>query len=286
MDINRYKLEGQIYTRKDVEEIAQALLDRWQGQKPEIGYVIGTGFAHFADEIEDAIRISYEDLPMNLFPDVKTPGHVSKMVIGKLGRKVVVCASGKVFLNDGAPAQITALTVRLFWLMGCQKLVYTNTVGAIDPGFKPGEFVLLHNHINLSGRNPLVGEDSEQWGGGFFDMTYPYDAEYIQIAKQVAREAGTPLHDAVYACVLGPSFETAAEIKMIEIMGANVVGMSTVPDVTAARQLGMRVVAIGFISNMAAGVQGAQLDNDDILSLAGRSYDQYATLMSGLFSRI
>jgi purine-nucleoside phosphorylase len=286
MNTHRYNLEGNVYSREDVEEIAQFIQSRGIEHAPEIGYVIGTGFSHFADEIVDAIRVSYDELPYNLYPKLNTPGHVSEIVVGKLEDKTVACARGKVFLLDGAPPQISALTVRLFWLMGCRNLIYTNTVGSIDPTFRPGEFVLLHNHINLTGKNPLVGEPADQWGGGFFDMTYPYDKEFISIAKQVAFERNIPLHDAVYACVLGPSFETAAEIKMFEVIGANVVGMSTVPEVIAARQLNMRVLAIGFISNIAAGVQGSQLDNDDILSLAEISYSQYVALMRGIFASI
>lgn len=286
MENTRYNLEGQVYTREEVVAIAKALLSNWQGDKPEIGYVIGTGFANFADEIEDAIQVPYNDLPYNLFPKLKTPGHVSNMVIGTLEGKTVACAQGKVFLADGAPPQISALIVRLFWMMGCRTLVYTNTVGAIDPCIRPGEFVVLHNHINLTGRNPLVGEGGDQWGAGFFDMTYPYDSEYINIAKLVASEEGIPLHDAVYACVLGPSFETAAEIKMLDVIGANVVGMSTVPEVIAAMQLDMRIIAIGFVSNIAAGVQGSKLDNEDILGLADQSYNNYANLMKGIFSHI
>lgn len=279
-----YELEGQIYRRSDVEALAREILERCPGPAPEIGYIIGTGFASFADEIENAVTIPYSDLP--LWPPLNCKGHIEELVIGDLAGRRVVCARGKIFFLDGAPSQVVALPVRLFYALGCRKLLYTNTVGAIDPSFAPGEFILVTNHINLTGRNPLVGEPNGEWGTTFFDMSKPYDAEYITMLKEIAAENDVPLHDAVYACVLGPSFETAAEIKMMSIIGAHAVGMSTVPDVIAARQLGMRVAAFGFISNMAAGVTEADVDNEDILGLATDHYAEYAKLARGILAKM
>jgi purine-nucleoside phosphorylase len=275
-----YELEGQVYTRRDVEALAATILEKCPGPPPEIGYVIGTGFAAFAEEIENAVTIPYADLP--LWPHLNTVGHIEELVIGDLAGRRVVCARGKIFLLDGAPPQVVALPVRLFYAMGCRKLLYTNTVGGIDPDWRPGEFIVVTNHINLTGRNPLVGERNGEWGATFFDMTYPYDPDYIAALKEVAVQENVPLHEAVYGCVLGPSFETAAEIHMMSVIGANAVGMSTVPDVITARQLGMRVACFGFISNMAAGVSDADVDNDDILGLAANHYDDYAKLARGI----
>lgn len=279
-----YEQEGQVYTRRDVEKMAADVLARCPGPPPEIGYTIGTGFASFAEEIENAITIPYADLP--LFPPLHTAGHIAELVIGDLEGRRVACARGKVFLLDGAPAQVVALTVRLYHALGCRKLLYSNTVGAIDPSFRPGEFIVVTNHINLTGRNPLVGESTSEWGEQFFDMTCPYDAEYIATLQEIAKEAKIPLHEAVYGAVLGPCFETAAEIKMLGIVGAHAVGMSTVPDVIAARQLGMRVAAFGFISNMAAGVTGGDLEVEDFLGLAAARYGEYAALARGILARM
>jgi inosine/guanosine/xanthosine phosphorylase family protein len=279
-----YQREGQSYTRRDVEQIAAQILARCPGPPPEIGYTIGTGFASFAQEIENAVTIPYAEL--RLFPPLATEGHIPELVIGDLQGRRVACARGKVFLLDGAPPQIAALTVRLYYALGCRKLLYTNTVGAIDPSFRPGEFVVITNHINLMGRNPLVGESREEWGELFFDMTNPYDAAYIAELKEIARAANIPLHEAVYGGVLGPCFETAAEIRMLGVVGAHVVGMSTVPDVIAARQLGMRVAVFGFISNMAAGVGGTGLEVEDFLGLAAAHYDEYGKLARGILARM
>ncbi len=144
-----YELEGHVYTRRDVEELAAMVLTRCPGPPPEIGYIIGTGFAAFAEEIENAVTIPYSDL--SLWPPLNTVGHIEELVIGDLAGRRVACARGKIFLLDGAPPQVVALPVRLFYAMGCRKLLYTNTVGAIDPSFRPGEFILVTNHINLTG---------------------------------------------------------------------------------------------------------------------------------------
>lgn len=279
-----YQLEGQHYTRQQVEEMAAEVLAHCPGPSPEIGYIIGTGFADFANEIENAVTIPYRDLP--LFPRLNTPGHIEELVIGDLAGRRVACARGKIFMLDGTPSQIVALPVRLFYALGCRKLLYSNTVGGVDPSWHPGEFIVVVNHINLLGRNPLVGESSADWGPLFFDMSYPYDREYIAALKEIAAGAGIALHEAVYAALLGPSFETAAEIHMLNVIGANAVGMSTVPDVIAARQLGMRVAAFGFISNQAAGVTPEALDNEDILDLAHAHYDEYATLARNILKRM
>lgn len=279
-----YELEGHVYTRSEVESLARDVSARNPGPAPEIGYIIGTGFASFAEEIENAVTIPYEDLA--LWPPLNVKGHIAELVIGDLAGRRVVCARGKIHFLDGTPPQVVALPVRLFYSLGCRKLLYSNTVGAIDPSFKAGEFIVVTNHINLTGRNPLVGEPNGEWGSTFFDMSYPYDVEYIAMLKEIAAEEGIPLHEAVYGCVLGPSFETAAEIKMMDIIGADAVGMSTVPDVIAARQLGMRVATFGFISNMAAGVTEAGVHNDDILALADEHYDEYARLARGILSRM
>jgi purine-nucleoside phosphorylase len=158
-------------------------------------------------------------------------------------------------LLDGHPAQLVVLPVRLLWLLGCRSLLYTNTVGAINPTMRVGDFVAIRNHINFYATNPLIGEANDEWGERFFDMAYPYERELTAMLHQVALERGITLHEGVYFGTLGPSFETAAEIEMAGRMGADVVGMTTVMEVIAARQLGMRVACFGFVSNLAAGVE-------------------------------
>ncbi len=274
---------GQRYRRADVERLAERV--RAHGAPvPEVALVTGTGFARFADEIEDAVRIPYRDLPP--LPEPGIPGHVGELVIGRAAGRVVACLRGKPALLDGHPAQLVALPVRLCWLLGCRSLLYTNTVGAIDPSFRPGEFVAITNHINFYGANPLVGEPENEWGTRFFDMTYPYDPGLTATLKRVAAAQGVPLHEGVYWGTLGPSFETAAEIQMAGRLGAAVVGMSTVMEVIAARQLGLPVVCFGFISNMAAGVTAEPVDNVDVLRQASLAQESYRRLVLGLLPHL
>ncbi len=274
---------GQRYRRADVERLAERV--RAHGAPvPEVAMVTGTGFARFADEIEDAVRIPYRDLPP--LPEPGIPGHVGELVIGRAAGRVVACLRGKPALLDGHPAQLVALPVRLCWLLGCRSLLYTNTVGAIDPSFRPGEFVAITNHINFYGANPLVGEPEDEWGTRFFDMTYPYDPGLTATLKRVAAAQGVPLHEGVYWGTLGPSFETAAEIQMAGRLGAAVVGMSTVMEVIAARQLGLPVVCFGFISNMAAGVTAEPVDNADVLRQASLAQESYRRLVLGLLPHL
>jgi purine-nucleoside phosphorylase len=276
---------GNLYSRPDVEALADRFRQAAPGLNPTIGLVLGTGFASFSNQIEDAITIPYADVPG--LPDrLATPGHIPEFVMGRLAGHDVICARGKMFLLDGVPAQLIALPIRLFHTLGCRTLIYTNTVGAINPAFSPGDFVFLTNHINLMGQNPLVGERPGEWGPLFFDMTYPYDAGLRELGQSVASRHGIPIHEGVYGGLLGPSFETAAEIHMLSVVGADVVGMSTVMEVIAARQLGMRVLAIGFVSNMAAGVTGGPIENEDVLALAATAEARYAQILTGVLREL
>lgn len=274
---------GKLYRRSDVEQLAERFRQAYPGFKPEIGLVTGTGFASFTNEMQEKHTLSYQELPYFL-NDLQTPGHIGEFAMGKLADKNVICARGKMFLLDGAPAQLVALPIRLFYLLGCRTLIYTNTVGAIDPNLKPGDFVFLNNQINLMGQNPLVGEKNGEWGPMFFDMSYPYDAGLREIGEGVAKNLGLPIHEGVYGGLLGPCFETAAEIKLLSVVGASVVGMSTVMEVIAARQLGMRVLGISFVSNMAAGVSHELVENDEVLQMTASSEKTYSALLNGILS--
>jgi purine-nucleoside phosphorylase len=268
---------GRLYRRADVERLADQVRTRAAGRVPEICLIIGTGFARFADEIEDAVRIPYADLPP--FPTPGIPGHVGELLLGRLEGRTVLCFRGKIALLDGNPAQMVALPVRLAALLGVRSLLYTNTVGSIDPALRPGDFVAIRNHVNFYGTSPMIGEPEDEWGTRFFDMSYPYDAALTDMLLRVGRERGAPLHDGgVYFGTLGPQFETAAEIEIGRRAGATVVGMTTIMEVIAARQLGLPVVCFGFVSNLAAGVESARVHNADVLRRAAPAYGAYATL--------
>ena len=272
---------GKLYSRSDVEQLAALFQKAYPGFCPSISLYTGTGFASFASQIEDPVTIRYSDLPY--FPkELQTPMHVGEFVMGKLKGKQIICARGKMFLLDGVPAQLIALPIRLFYLLGCRTLVYTNTAGAVNPSYQPGDFVFLRNHINLTGQNPLVGEHNGEWGPMFFDMSYPYDAELRQRGEAVAVQLGMQVLEGVYAGLLGPSFETASEIEMLRRIGADLVGMSTIMEVISARQLNMRVLGLGFISNMAAGVTAALVNNEEVQVAASSAEDIYARLLSNI----
>jgi purine-nucleoside phosphorylase len=276
---------GKLYSHKDVEQLAGFFQKSYPGFSPSIGLYTGTGFASFASQIEDPVTIPYSDLPF--FPkELQTPMHIGEFVLGKLRGKQIILARGKIFLLDGVPAQLIALPVRLFYLLGCRTLIYTNTAGAINPAYRPGDFVFLRNHINLTGQNPLVGERNGEWGPLFFDMSHPYDAELRLKGEAIATQLGVRVMEGVYTGLLGPSFETAAEIEMLRRIGGDLVGMSTIMEVIAARQLGMRVLGIGFISNMGAGITTTPVNNEEVQENASAAETTYARLLSSIIEAL
>jgi purine-nucleoside phosphorylase len=270
---------GTLYTRSDVERSAELVRARG-APRPDVALMIGTGFAGLADAIEAPVRVPFSELP--LFPEPGIPGHVGELVLGRLAGRQVACWRGKIQLLDGHTAQLAALPLRLSYLLGCRSLLYTNTAGAINPAYRVGEFVAITNHVNLTGANPLVGEPEGEWGTRFFDMTFPYDRELVAQLQRVAADRGVPMHEGVYLGVLGPSFETAAEIRMGAQIGADTVGMSTIMEVIAARQLKLPVVCISFVSNLAAGVAGVTVDNEDVLRTAASAFERFCQLILGM----
>jgi purine-nucleoside phosphorylase len=277
--------QGKLYRKSDVQKVADIILKARPGFQPRLGMIIGTGFAGFTETITDQMVFPYANLPL-FAAELQTPGHITELVIGKINGQDIILVRGKMFLLDGVTPQQVALPVRLFHLLGVETLVYTNTAGAVNPAYKPGEFVFVKNHINLMARNPLVGEKNGEWGEMFFDMTYPYDDTLRELGKQTAAELGFSVQEGVYAGLLGPNFETASEIKMLSIIGADLVGMSTIMEVVAARQLGMKVLCLSFISNMAAGVLGQSLTNDEVLDTTRKHTENYARLMTRIFSNL
>ncbi|MCX6056552.1 MAG: purine-nucleoside phosphorylase [Chloroflexi bacterium] len=276
---------GQFYTRKEIEPIVEQIREIKPGFTPEIAIILGTGFSDFANKIEDPTTIHYNQIPF-LASELQTPGHIPEFVLGRLQGKNLICARGKIFLNDGVPAQVVALPIRLSYLLGCRQLIYTSTSGAINPEYAPGEFVFINNHINLMGHNPIIGEHNGEWGPSFFDMSYPYESGLRQKAQEIARSLGFPTREGVYAGVLGPSFETAAEIQFLARCGADLVGESTIMEVIAARQLGMQVLGIGFVSNMAAGLSNRLVENNDVLLTTTNAMASFSRLVQAILATL
>lgn len=245
--------------------------------RPRIGLVLGSGLGGFAGELSEARRIPYAQIPA--FPRSTAVGHAGEMVIGKSDGIAVAAMSGRVHLYEGYPAQEVAFPVRVFGRMGIESLLLTNAAGGINLEYKQGALVIIRDHINLQGQNPLVGANDERFGPRFPDMTQAYWKPYREMALAEARKLGLAAHEGVYAGLLGPSFETPAEICYLRAIGADLVGMSTIAEVIAARQMGMKVLAISCVTNMAAGVLDQVLSHEEVLETGERVRSKFVGLV-------
>ncbi len=261
---------------------AQALASRI-GQVPEIAVVLGSGLGALADALDQPVEIPYEEIPG--FPDPGVAGHHGAVVVGRLAGVRVMLQSGRFHLYEGHDPATVILPVRTFATLGTKTVIVTNAAGGINPTFMPPTLMLIADHINLMWRSPLqgavVGAETR-----FPDMSEPYAKELRALARQAALKAGIRLHEGVYAGVLGPAYETAAEIGMLERMGADAVGMSTVPEVIAARANGMRVLGISTISNLAAGKSPVRLHHDDVLAAGAQVQSDLEALVRGVIQRL
>ncbi len=252
---------------------------------PKAMLVLGSGLGGLADEIEDAVRIPFDEIPGFPRRTEVLAGHAGRLVAGRLEGVEVVAMQGRFHLYEGwSPAQV-ALPVRALAALGAEVLLATNAAGGIRTGFLPGDLMLIADHINLMGRNPLAGRTlpGEE---RFPDMSDPYDPALRRMAAEVARELGIALEQGVYAAVLGPSYETRAEIRMLARMGADAVGMSTVPEVLVARALGVRCLGLSCITNLAAGLGQAKLTHDEVIEEGAKVRDRLVALVRGVLPRI
>ncbi|HYX51999.1 MAG TPA: purine-nucleoside phosphorylase, partial [Candidatus Limnocylindrales bacterium] len=220
--------------------------------RPQVAIVLGSGLGSFADDMSDAVRIPYSKIPN--FPLSTAIGHAGQLVIGKVGGTPAVVMQGRFHQYEGYSPQTVVFPVRVFARMGVRNTILTNAAGGIKLDYGQGRLVLITDHINLQGNNPLVGSEDVRFGPRFIDMTDAYSSRYREMAHRAAEKLGIKLSEGVYAGLLGPSYETPAEIRFLRTIGADLVGMSTVVEVIAARQLGMNVLAISCVTNMAAGI--------------------------------
>ena len=253
------------------------------GRTPSIAIVLGSGLGHLAERIGAAVRIPYAQIPGFHLPTVL--GHKGELVIGTLGGKQVIAQSGRFHAYEGHSAEVTALPVRVFAGLGVRTLLLTNAAGGIRRTFKAGTLMLLADHLNLTGRNPLVGpvRAGEE---RFPDMTDPYDRALRELARAVAVERDVRLEEGVYAGLLGPTYETPAEVRMLEKLGADAVGMSTVLEVIAARAQGMRCLAISTVTNPAAGISPMPLSHKDVMEAADGVKEELGRLMEGIIAAL
>jgi purine-nucleoside phosphorylase len=244
--------------------------------RPVVGVVLGSGLGALADRLEGAISIPYLEIPE--FPAVSVAGHPGRLVLGKLGGVPVAAMQGRVHAYEGWSAEDIVFGVRLLAVTGVRALLVTNAAGAVNPALAPGDLVRITDQLNLTGLNPLTGPNDERLGPRFPDMSQPYDPQLGAILDGSAARLGVGLGTGVYAGVAGPSYETPAEIRMLRTLGADLVGMSTVLEVIAARHAGIRVAAVSLVTNLAAGMAGKPLSHADVLAAGEGARDRIARL--------
>jgi purine-nucleoside phosphorylase len=266
-----------------VAAAAAAVRSVLRDHNPRIAIVLGSGLGGLANRVTGPLRIPYADIPGFHVPTV--PGHKGELVSGMLGGVPVILQSGRFHMYEGHSAQVAALPTRVFAALGATTLIVTNAAGGIRRTFSPGTLMAISDHINLTGRNPLEGEvlPGET---RFPDMTVAYDADLRRLAHGVALSQGTHLAEGVYAALLGPTYETPAEIRMLERLGADAVGMSTAPETIVARARGMRVLGISTITNPAAGISHATLNHVEVMEVANQVAEKLARLVEGVVAAI
>ena len=271
-------LKPMIAQAKDVIESRSAL-------KPRIAVVLGSGLGAFADELADRAEIPYAEIPG--WPGSTAIGHAGKLIIGKLGELPVAVMAGRVHLYEGYSAQQVTYGVRVMHAMGVRSMVFTNAAGGINKELEQGGLVLISDHINLQGVNPLVGPNDDSLGPRFPDMSEAYSRRYRDEAKRVATELCVHIVEGVYAAMLGPSYETPAEIRYLRTIGADVVGMSTVLEAIVANHVGMRVLGVSCVTNMAAGViPDSKLSHEEVLETGAMVRDTLVRFLNALLPRL
>ena len=260
-----------------ITEAAAYLRERIK-TNPTMGLVLGSGLGSFADELEDAVSIPFSDIPG--FPVPTVEGHAGTLVVGKHQGKVVAALKGRVHFYEGQPQQVITIPVRVLKLLGVNTLLLTNAAGGVNLRFSAGALMLVSDHINYSGASPLTGDNLEAFGPRFPDMSDIYTRSLRHALKERAAESGIALEEGVYAMYMGPNYETPAEIRMFRTMGADAVGMSTVPEAIVARHAGMQVIGISCITNMAAGILDAPLCHAEVVETAARVRGEFLEVVS------
>jgi purine-nucleoside phosphorylase len=252
--------------------------------RPRIGLVLGSGLGGFAEEVEEATRLDYARIPG--FPPSTVEGHAGRLVVGVAGGVAVAALSGRLHYYEGYAMEQVTFPIRVLSRMGVCALVITNAAGGIRTDYSQGRLVLISDHLNLQGTNSLLGHNDARFGPRFPDMTHAYSGRLRRIAREEGERLGHALPEGVYAAVTGPSFETPAEIRALHALGADLVGMSTVPEVIVARQMGVEVLGISCVTNMAAGIQDQPITHEEVLETGERVRTQFAALLRALIPRI
>lgn len=265
-------------------QLARSILERRSGFQPKLGIILGSGLANIADKISDSISIPYTELPG--FPVSSVIGHHGKMILGYLNKTPVVCCQGRVHLYEGMQGKDFKTFIRTLKCLGCHTLIMTNAVGSLNKNVKAGQLVLISDHINLHPMNPLSGPNDEEFGPRFFAMDDAYDPGIRHILQQTAKKLSIPLIEGVYISVLGPNFETPAEISAFRQLGADVVGMSTIPEVIVARHCGLKVAVISVVTNLAAGLSDEPITHEGTVHFAAKASDNLGQLLESAVEKM
>lgn len=278
----------QSYTREHYEAAANYIRDQTH-HSPRIGLILGSGLNPLAQKVDATDVIPYEAVPH--FPQPTVEGHVGRLVLGQLEGTSIIVMQGRVHFYEGYPIQQVVFPVRVMQVMGIETLIVTNAAGGLNPAFRPGDLMLITDHLNLigmTGNNPLFGPNDPTLGPRFPDMSQAYDLELRRIALEIAHEKDLPLQQGVYAGLAGPSFETPADIRFLRIIGADAVGMSTVPEVTVARHGGIRVLGVSGISNVALteAVPGQEASHEEVLAAGEQIVPRLIALVRGVLAHL
>lgn len=270
--------------KENLNEAAYHLKVLLEGREPEIGLILGSGLGPLAEQIEDAVYVPFAEVP-HMKRSTAT-SHVGRFVCGTLGGKCVLAMQGRLHGYEGNSSQEVAFPVWIMHELGIGALITTNAAGAINESYQVGDFCIMSDHINFTGRNPIVGTEPDGIAFRFFSMLDAYDPSYRALAREVAVREGIRVQEGVYLGLLGPSFETPAEIRAFRAWGADTVAMSVCEEVIAARHVGMRVLGISLISNMACGIEGASPNDVEVLETAAQREMDFCRLIAGVVSRM
>ena len=266
-----------------IQETAEFINARINTQ-PKIGLILGSGLGVLADEIQNPVKINYNDIPN--FPVSTVEGHAGCLVLGSLEGKDVVAMQGRFHYYEGYSQQEITFPVRVMKALGVETIIVTNAAGGANTNFKPGDLMVIKDHINLSGSNPLIGSNDNRLGPRFPDMSTAYKPKYINLVKKCAKELNMNIQEGVYAFFSAPTYETPAEVKMAQILGADAVGMSTAPEVIVASHSSMDVVGISCITNMAAGILDQPLDHEEVIETTQKVKAEFLSLVKSVVNKI
>ena len=265
-------------------EEAKAYIQSKISLQPQIGLILGSGLGELADEVQDAVRIPYESIPH--FPVSTVEGHAGQLVLGTLHHKTVIAMQGRFHYYEGYTMQEVTFPVRVMKALGVDQLIVTNACGGMNPDFQPGDLMLIQDHLNMTGANPLIGANEAGLGPRFPDMSRAYTPELLELVRETAQSLGIRVQQGVYAGITGPTYMTPAELTMLRMLGGDAVGMSTVPEVIVASHMAMKVIGISCVTDMAIGEHLEPLSHEQFIEVANRTKPMFISLVREIIARL